>query len=153
MKRIVYTKPDGNLAVVTPVINTFPSPENMTEDEALARALSKLPAGAVNPVVVEEAAIPTDRAYRDAWSVSGNSVIHDMTKAREIHKNKLRELRATKFPKLDIDYMRADEAGNNALKIQIAQQKQSLRDVTADPRIAAAQTPEELKLVIPEILI
>jgi len=30
--------------------------------------------------------------------------------------------------------------------------EQALRDVTADPRIEAAQTPEELKSLIPEAL-
>jgi hypothetical protein len=53
---------------------------------------------------------------------------------------------------LDVQYSRADEANNPALKAQIAAKKQTLRDVTADARIAAAQTPGELKGVWPEIL-
>ena len=154
MKRILFTRPDGGLSVVIPVINTLGEAEGFTEADALERALAKLPADALNVRVVDETDIPTDRTYRNAWMDAGSgSVTHDMTKAREIHKNKLRELRAPKLAALDVDYIRADEAGNAALKTQIAQQKQALRDVTADPAIAAAQTVDELKLVIPEIFI
>jgi hypothetical protein len=53
---------------------------------------------------------------------------------------------------LDTAYMRADEVGDQQEKRRIATQKQALRDVTADPRIDAAATPEELKAVIPDAL-
>ena len=98
---------------------------------------------------IAEAAIPPDRTFRGALKPD---LTHDMSKCREIHKNKLRELRAPKFAALDIEHLRADEAANTTLKQQIAAKKQALRDVTADPRIAAARTPEELKAVIPVVL-
>ena len=154
MKRIIYTRPDGGLSVVTPVINTYPVREDITEDQTLERAMVKLPADALNVRVVEAADIPADRSYRNAWKDTGSGMVtHDMAKAREIHKNKLRELRGQKLAALDIDYLRADEVGNATLKAQIAQQKQTLRDVTIDPAITAAQTVEELKLAIPEVLL
>lgn len=77
----------------------------------------------------------------------------DMDKAKEIHKNKLREMRAPKLAKLDVDFMRAAEANNPELQAEIAAKKQALRDVTKDQAIESAQTPEELKAVIPSVLL
>jgi len=101
---------------------------------------------------VDPSEIPTDRTFRDAWETNGAGVQVNMPKARELHKTRLRELRAPKMAALDVLYMRADEAGDTAEKQRIATLKQVLRDVTADPRIEAAQTPETLKTVTPEAL-
>ena len=101
---------------------------------------------------VDESEIPSDRTFRDAWLDSGNEIIHDMPKCREIWRNRLRELRAAKLIALDIAYIRADEIGDNAEKQRIITQKQALRDVTDDPRIEAAQTPDALKAVMPDEL-
>ena len=102
--------------------------------------------------IIDEAAVPQDWTFRNAWKAVGLDVQIDMPKAREIHKNKLRELRAPQLAALDVEYYRADEAGDAALKKQIVARKQALRDATADPRIAAATTPEQLKAVIPDVL-
>jgi hypothetical protein len=75
-----------------------------------------------------------------------------MVKAVEIHKNKLRELRAPKLSELDIEYMKAVESGNSGLMQSIATQKQALRDVTSDPSLTSAKSPDDLKKIIPEIL-
>lgn len=102
--------------------------------------------------VVEKDSIPTDRAFRNAWKFAGGKVEHDMAKCREIHKQKLREIRAPKLSALDVEYMQADESGDAVKKAQIAAKKKALRDVTKDPAISLAQTPEELKSVIPAAL-
>ena len=98
--------------------------------------------------IIDKADIPADRSYRNAWRDRGDGVEHDMTHAREMHKDKLRRERGPKLDALDVEYQRADEQGNNQLKQQIAQQKQALRDITKDPRIAAAQTIDELKQIV-----
>ena len=152
MKKIIYTRPDGGLSVVHPVINTHPVRENITEEEALQRAFAKLSSDAINPQIVEANVIPTDRTFRDAWSHGGDKVVHDMPKCREIWKDKLREIRAPILAVLDVEYLLADEKSDTILKGQIAIKKQALRDVTADPRIERSQTPEELKAVIPNVL-
>jgi hypothetical protein len=66
MKRIVYID-GGKLAVCTPVINTFPEPEDITEDEAVARALVKIPATATDVRILPESAIPATREFRALW--------------------------------------------------------------------------------------
>ena len=76
----------------------------------------------------------------------------DMVKAREIKKDMIRAERAPKLAALDTDFMRAVEDGDTAAQAAIAVVKQSLRDATDDPAIAAALTPEQLKAVVPTAL-
>jgi len=153
MKRIVYTRPDGGMSVCIPVVS-LNDPTDFTEDDALQRAMKRdIPPDAANVHVVEVSELPQDRAFRNAWLTDGKTVSVDMPKAREIHKNRLREMRAPKLAALDIEYQRADEAGDATAKKAVAAKKQALRDVTADPGIAAAQTPDDLKAVIPSALL
>lgn len=147
MRKIIYTRADGGMSVVHPVINNN---ETMTETEAEQRAFDKLPLDAINPHFIDS--IPSDRTFRNAWEDQGVVQIN-MEKAREIHKEVLRRLRTPKLAELDVAYMRADEIGDTAEKAIIAAKKQALRDVTADPAIAAATTPEELKAVRPAALV
>jgi hypothetical protein len=106
----------------------------------------------VDGQLIESSAAPSDRTFRNAWKLDGGAIAVDMVKARSIHKDKLRELRKPKLEALDSEYMRADEAGDNAEKKRVADKKKALRDVTADPAIDAARTPEELKAVLPAAL-
>src|SRR5687767_14403952 len=51
----------------------------------------------------------TDDTFRDAWKDDGGDKPgHDMAKAREIHKEKLRDLRAPLLEELDVEYQKAD---------------------------------------------
>ena len=75
----------------------------------------------------------------------------DMNKARAIHRDRIRSARAPKLTALDVAFQRALEAGSDTSVI--VAQKQALRDVTSDPAIEAAQTPEELKAIWPTALL
>lgn len=99
-----------------------------------------------------ESEIPTDRSYRDAWSLAGDGKIgHDMPRARELHRAKLRRARVPLLEALDIEAIRADESGDKKAKDAVVARKQALRDAPADPAIEAAKTIEELKAVtLPE---
>jgi len=76
----------------------------------------------------------------------------NMDKARDIKKDMIRADRTPKLEALDVDFMRAVEQGDTDLQATIAAKKQALRDATDDPAIAAAQTPDELKAVVPTAL-
>jgi len=143
MKRIVYEL-DGQLAIVTPVINTMGEAEGFTEDDALARASQKLPDGAENVQILDAEAIPADRTFRDAWRVDRDKIKIDMPRARDILRTKLREFRAEKMGSLDVEYQRADETKNDKKKAAVIAEKQVLRDLPAHPKIEQAQTVEEL---------
>jgi hypothetical protein len=99
----------------------------------------------------------TDRTYRNAWvhehGKAQKKPNHDMPKAREIQRVYLRKARMAEFCRLDNEYRIADEAGDVALKTELARQRQAFRDVTEDPRIEAAQTVEELKTLRLDVLL
>jgi len=87
--------------------------------------------------------VPSDRTFRGAWKFNGDVVEIDMAAAKEIHKDNLRAERKPRLEELDVDYMKALEAGSGA--DAIAAKKKTLRDVTADSKIADASTPDALK--------
>jgi hypothetical protein len=79
-------------------------------------------------------------------------IFTDMTKAREIKRDMIRAERNPLLEQLDVEFMRAQEAGDTALQQEIAAKKQALRDATVDPVIDAATTPDELKAATPAAL-
>jgi hypothetical protein len=95
--------------------------------------------------------IPADRFFRNAWKFKGDAIEVDMTAARDIHRDSLRAERKLLLETLDVEYMKALEQGGDTAAI--AARKQILRDVTADPRIEAAATPDELKALTLDALI
>jgi hypothetical protein len=88
-------------------------------------------------------------AFRPSWRWDGKDFSHHMPEAREGYRRALRRFRQKPLADLDVEFMRALEAGQATDRISAAKQK--LRDVTADPRIDAAQTVDELKAIaLPE---
>jgi len=101
---------------------------------------------------IDSSMIPTDRTFRNAWSWNGTEIVHNMPKCREIHRAKLRELRRPLFAENDLAIRDAQIDGDSVKLSAAVARRNALRDVTADPRIDAAQTPEELKTILPEVL-
>ena len=97
--------------------------------------------------------VPQDRTFRGAWQFNGAAVEVDMAKAREVHKNALRAERNPRFDALDAEWFRAAETADADAQASVAAQKQALRDVTADARIDAAKTPDELKALTLDVLL
>jgi hypothetical protein len=141
MKNIVWARPDGGVSITTLDPRTKTTSEQW-RDVLIERGT--IPA--TWQVVALDAKIPSDRTFRNAWKAD---LTVDMEKAREIHREHLRQMRAPLLQALDVEYQRADERGDPAEKQRIAARKQVLRDVTKDVAIEAAQTPEELKAAIP----
>lgn len=106
----------------------------------------------VSSKLINKTDLPVDRTFRDSWRHDGTTFLIDMATARETWRNRMRKARLPLLVKLDQDYLRADETSNLTSKQQIAAQKQALRDVTGDPLIEVATTPDELKAVWPAIL-
>ena len=67
----------------------------------------------------------------------------NMNKARDIHRDKVRQARNPKLAAKDIEFQRALETGDDTSTI--VADKQALRDAPAAAAIDAATTPEELK--------
>lgn len=158
-KVICFTRLDGGMSFI------LPAPKEQLErvlgpltDEAYWAHIYERNAfqldTATNIHEIEHADLPhQDRDFRNAWVTDGAAVTVDMPKAREIHKDKLRSMRAPLLLQLDADWFVADgRPGGPAAKATINNKKQALRDVTDDPAIEAAKTPDELKPAIPPIL-
>lgn len=67
----------------------------------------------------------------------------NMDKARDIHREKVRQARNPKLAAKDVEFQRALETGADTATI--VSEKQALRDAPAAAAIDAATTPEELK--------
>jgi hypothetical protein len=80
--------------------------------------------------------VPANRDFRGAWSLSGSVISEDMAKAKEIFKDKIREVRKPLLEAKDVELMKALEAGDSTTAIAAA--KDALRDAPAAAAIDAA---------------
>lgn len=111
------------------------------EDEFVARIAAKDVPQGVSFQIVDEADIPLDRTFRNAWKEGSQGIEHDMVKCREITKDRLRAERAPLLAALDVAFQRALEVNGNTAAI--VAEKQRLRDITK--LVTASLTLDELK--------
>lgn len=76
MRKIIYTDKDGKLCIVTPVRNTHPFVEDLTDEQIEQRALNRISKD-LNPVFVDPSIIPADRTNRDSWRFNGSIIVGD----------------------------------------------------------------------------
>ena len=88
---------------------------------------------------------PSDRHFRNAWTLSGTVISEDMTTAKTIFKNKIREVRKPLLETQDVLFMKAMEDGDSSEQSTIASKKKELRDAPAASAITNATTITELK--------
>jgi hypothetical protein len=98
-----------------------------------------------NQIDSAEATIPSDRHFRGAWSLSGKVITEDMTAAKVIFKDKIREVRAPLLDAEDVVYMKALEADDASAKTASVAKKKALRDAPAASNIDSADTIAKLK--------
>jgi len=88
---------------------------------------------------------PSDRHFRDAWKLSGTTISEDITKAKAIFKDKIREARKPLLDAEDVVYMKALEASDSSAQAASVAKKKKLRDAPADTAIENADTIAKLK--------
>ena len=98
-----------------------------------------------NSIDASTATVPSDRHFRGAWSLSGKVISEDMTKAKEIFKDKIREVRQPLLDAEDVAYMKALEADDASAKTASVNKKKALRDAPAAKAITDADTIAKLK--------
>ena len=143
--KISITLQDNSLVIMSFVTNDFRGIEREANEKNINAEILKAGFDAKSWRIIQDADIIQDRTFRNAWKDTGNKLEVDMPKAREIHRNNLREKRAERLSQLDVDYLKADEIGDTVKKNEIKKAKQALRDITTHHSIEAATTPEELK--------
>ena len=72
----------------------------------------------------------------------------DISKAKDVWKNKIRLARKPALEKLDVNYMRANESGSDTTSI--VADKQTLRDLPS--QVDTATTTDEIKTVWHDLL-
>ena len=162
--RFAYRTPDGGMAVATaapkealaPLIGKLGEETGifeLSDEDYRAFVVVRL----IPPDASEVTELPgdwqppEDRTFRDAWALGkGGRVKIDMPRARELWRKRMRKARAPLLAALDVDMSRA--FAERARQDEIEAMRQALRDVTADPAIDKAKTPEELKGVWPAAL-
>ena len=96
-----------------------------------------------NQVNASNVTVPSDRLFRNSWVLNGSVIEEDLTKAKEIFRDKVREVRKGLLDAKDVEYMRALET--SADTSAIISTKQSLRDAPSASAIDNATTIAELK--------
>jgi len=98
-----------------------------------------------NQIDASTATVPSDRHFRGAWSLEGTVISEDMTAAKAIFKDKIREVRAPLLEAEDVVYMKALEADDADAKAASVTKKAALRDAPAASAITNADTIAKLK--------
>lgn len=148
MKHYLLKNTDGNVQIMTAFARedgSYPVPDDEIKKWA---PYKRAEVQSWREIAPEH--LPKDRSFRNAWRDGGKTVDVDMPKARNIHRDRLREMRIPKFAALDIEMTRA--FNNPSKQKEIEAQRQKLRDIPQDPSIEKASTPEELLAIMPDIL-
>jgi hypothetical protein len=143
----------------------FTANQGMADNEILAWVAQKdVPKGKAFEII-EESGLPQDRYFRDAWVFNaGKAALQvDMEKGKVIQLNKIRQVRTPLMSLADVDFNKSlekvmaklvesmpNDTDVQDLKAKI-QKRNDLRDATLVD-LSKAQTPDELKNTIPDIL-
>ena len=91
------------------------------------------------------ATVPSDRHFRNAWTLNGKVISEDMTEAKKIFQDKIREVRAPLLEEQDTLFMKALEDDDSSAQSTIKTKKKALRDAPAAKAISDADTIAKLK--------
>jgi len=106
-----------------------------------------------NQVDASTVTVPSDRHFREAWTLSGDVISEDLTKAKEIFKDKIREVRKPLLEAEDVVYMKALEADDSSAKSASVTKKTNLRNAPAASAITNASSITALKAAWDEDLL
>ena len=88
---------------------------------------------------------PSERHFRGAWTLNGKVISEDMTVAKKIFQDKVREVRQPLLEAEDVVYMNALEADDASAKTASVAKMKALRDAPAAKAISDADTIAKLK--------
>ena len=131
--RIIYIDDDNNVCIITPIDNSGKTIEQIKEQI--------VPSGKSADIISKDK-IPNSPYFLDAYDYASQKFSLNMSKAKEIHKNRIRQARITKLAELDIEFQKALET--SASTTDIVAKKQALRDAPAASAIDSASSTDEL---------
>ena len=121
-KRIIWTEPSGQVAVLYPIL-------------PVEECVKDVPSG-LSYHIIEDSEIPKNTFFERAWKIVDGKIEMDITKAKEVHRQNIRNARQIKLAELDIEFQRALET--SADTSAIVAKKKALRDAPADSAIDSA---------------
>ena len=127
-KRIIWTEPSGQVAVLYPVLPV--------ED-----CIKDVPSG-LDFFIIQDSEIPKNTFFERAWKIVDGKIEMDIARAREIHREHVRNARVSKLVELDVEFQRALET--SADTTSIVSKKKALRDAPANSAIDTAETETDL---------
>ena len=98
-----------------------------------------------NSIAAADATVPSDRLFRNAWTLSGSTITEDLTTAKTLFKEKVREARTPLLAAQDVAYMKALEEDDTDAQTAAKNAKKALRDAPAASAIANAANIGALK--------
>ena len=98
-----------------------------------------------NLINASSATIPSDKHFRDAWTLSGSTITEDLTLAKTMFKDKIREVRKLLLEEQDVAYMKALEDDDSDAQTAAANAKTALRNAPAASAITNAANITALK--------
>mgnify|MGYP003672895697 FL=1 len=98
-----------------------------------------------NLINASSATIPSDKHFRDAWTLSGSTITEDLTTAKTMFKDKIREVRKLLLEEQDVAYMKALEDDDSDAQTAAKNAKKALRDAPAASAITNAANITALK--------
>ena len=98
-----------------------------------------------NSIDASTATVPSDRHFRNAWSLSGSTITEDLTASKVIFKDKIREVRTPLLAEQDVAYMMALEAEDTDAQTTAKNAKTALGNAPAASAIANASNITALK--------
>ena len=149
--RIIYTNPDdGMVIIIAPAYKSYQTDEE-TERKVIAQSV---PEGVSYRLVTEseyeaEVAACSGRVFRDTWEDIEGTIQVNMSKARDVQMDKIRDVRNKELVALDVPFMKALEDGDTDAQATLKAKKQELRDIPQTFDLTT-DTPEELKNKWPE---
>ena len=100
-----------------------------------------------NGVIAAAPSSVPDRHFRNAWMFDSaqTAITEDLTAAKVIFKDKIREVRGPLLEAEDVVYMKALEVSDSDAKVASVAKKKKLRDAPAASAITSADTIDKLK--------
>jgi hypothetical protein len=134
MKVIIYQNKSGGISVVVPTGEV---------------PLEELPArlGLAEYEIVESSTLPSDRVFRNAWVKTGNTVVEDLTKSKELGHEMRREKRASEFKPHD-DLISKQIPGTDTDTAELARVAIRAKYATMQDSINSATTINEIKTAL-----
>jgi hypothetical protein len=133
MNRIIYTQPDGTVAVVIPA-------------ESVELALKDVPEGVPYEIISTDD-IPSDRTFRGAWVMGDCCIEHDLDKCKSIGHDMRRAARAAEFAPHD-EVIAKQIPGADAVAAEQARKDIRVKYGLIQEAIDLAANPDEIKAAL-----